>query len=126
INAAGHRLIGDEPEGHGGTDSGPSPYDFLSTALGACTVMTLNMYARHKELPLVSVQVDLKHGKIHAEDCVDCETREGKIDRIEREIRLEGDLSEAQRQRLLEIADRCPVHRTLHGEISIVSKLAGD
>jgi len=72
------------------------------------------------------VQVDLKHGKIHAEDCVDCETREGKIDRIEREIRLEGDLSEAQRQRLLEIADRCPVHRTLHSEISIVSKLAGD
>ena len=126
INAAGHRLIGDEPEGHGGTDSGPSPYDFLSTALGACTVMTLNMYARHKELPLVSVQVDLKHGKIHAEDCVDCETREGKIDRIEREIRLEGDLSEAQRQRLLEIADRCPVHRTLHSEISIVSKLAED
>jgi putative redox protein len=126
INAAGHRLVGDEPEDHGGADSGPSPYEFLSAALGSCTVMTLNMYARHKKLALDSVQVDIKHGKIHATDCGDCETREGKIDQFERIIKLKGDLSEEQRNRLLEIADRCPVHRTLHSEISINSRLVDD
>jgi len=124
INADGHRLMGDEPEKYGGTDSGPSPYDLLSAALASCTVMTLNMYARRKRLPLESVRVDVQHGKIHAEACLDCESDTGKIDRFVRTIRLQGDLTEAQRQRLLEIADRCPVHRSLHGEIDIRSHLA--
>ena len=107
----------------GGTDLGPSPYDLLSAALGSCTVMTMNMYARHKKLALKSVRVDVQHGKVHAEDCEHCESESGKIDRFERLIHLEGDLSDEQRQRLLEIADRCPVHRTLHNEVDIVSKL---
>jgi len=123
INADGHPLLGDEPEEYGGTDSGPSPYDFLSAALASCTVMTLNMYARRKRLPLESVRVDVQHGKIHAKDCTECETESGQIDRFDRLIQLEGALSAEQRERLLEIADRCPVHRTLHGEINILSKL---
>jgi uncharacterized OsmC-like protein/fermentation-respiration switch protein FrsA (DUF1100 family) len=123
INADGHRLQGDEPEKYGGTDSGPSPYDLLSAALASCTVMTLNMYARRKRLPLESVRVDVQHGKIHAEDCLDCESEKGKIDRFVRMIHLQGDLTAEQRQRMLEIADRCPVHRTLHGEIDILSRL---
>jgi putative redox protein len=123
INADGHRLQGDEPEKYGGTDSGPSPYDLLSAALASCTVMTLNMYARRKRLPLESVRVDVQHGKIHAEDCLDCESEKGKIDRFVRMIHLQGDLTAEQRRRMLEIADRCPVHRTLHGEIDILSRL---
>ena len=123
INADGHRLMGDEPEKYGGTDSGPSPYDLLSAALASCTVMTLNMYARRKQLPLESVRVDVQHGKIHAEDCLDCEASSGKIDRFVRTIHLEGELSDEQRQRMLEIADRCPVHRSLHGEIDVSSRL---
>jgi uncharacterized OsmC-like protein/fermentation-respiration switch protein FrsA (DUF1100 family) len=123
INADGHRFNSDEPEAYGGTNTGPSPYDFLSVALGSCTVMTLNMYARRKQLPLQSVRVDVQHGKIHAKDCEDCETESGKVDRFQRLVTLEGDLSDEQRLRLLEIADRCPVHRTLHSEISITSKL---
>jgi len=123
INADGHLLTGDEPETYGGTNKGPSPYDLLSAALASCTVMTLNMYARRKQLPLQSVRVDVQHGKIHAQDCMECETQGGKIDRFQRFVHLEGDLSEEQRKRLLEIADRCPVHRTLHSEVSIVSQL---
>jgi putative redox protein len=123
INADGHRLLGDEPEHYGGTDSGPSPYDLLSAALASCTVMTLNMYARRKRLPLESVRVDVAHGKIHAQDCADCAADSGKIDRFVRLIHLQGDLTAEQRQRLLEIADRCPVHRTLHDEVNIVSRL---
>ncbi len=123
INADGHPLQGDEPEHYGGTDTGPSPYDLLSAALASCTVMTLNMYARRKRLPLANVRVDVQHGKIHAQDCMECESDTGKIDRFERLIHLEGELSPEQRERLLEIADRCPVHRTLHGEINILSKL---
>ena len=123
INADGHRLVGDEPEKYGGTDTGPSPYDLLSAALASCTVMTLNMYARRKRLPLESVRVDVQHGKIHAEDCLDCQSESGKIDRFVRTIHLRGDLSDEQRRRLLEIADRCPVHRSLHGEIDIRSRL---
>lgn len=93
----------------------------LAAALASCTAMTLNMYARHKELPLESVQVSVRHGKIHAQDCAECETQSGKIDRFEREIVLQGDLSEEQRQRRLAIADRCPVHKTLHQEVQVVT-----
>jgi len=125
INADGHLLAGDEPASLGGKDSGPTPYDYLSAALASCTVMTLNMYARHKKIELTSAEVSVRHGKIHARDCEECETREGKIDQFDRIIRLEGDLSDEQRQRLLEIADRCPVHKTLHQEVAIKSSLAG-
>jgi uncharacterized OsmC-like protein len=103
----------------GGMDSGPGPYDLLLAGLGACTSMTLRLYAEHKRLPLERVSVTLTHGKIHAADCEDCETREGKIDRIERAITIEGDLDADQRKRLMEIADKCPVHRTLESEIDI-------
>jgi len=123
VNADGHRMNSDEPEQYGGTDAGPSPYDLLSAALASCTVMTLNMYGRRKRLPLQSVRVDVQHGKVHAKDCLDCEGSSGQIDRFVRTIHLEGELDEQQRQRMLEIASRCPVHRTLHGEIRIDSKL---
>jgi putative redox protein len=123
IQAGGHALRGDEPVEQGGSGSGLSPYDYLSAALGSCTVMTLNMYARRKQWPLTSVQVRVRHGKIHAQDCADCETRVGMIDRFEREITLNGTLDDAQRQRLMEIADRCPVHQTLVSQIKIISTL---
>lgn len=111
VYAGRHRLRADEPESLGGTDTGPSPYDLLLAALGACTAMTVRLYADQKKLPLERVSVDLAHAKIHAADCADCETREGKIDRIERSITVEGPLDEAQRAKLLEIANKCPVHR---------------
>lgn len=119
-----HRLIADEPVNVGGLDSGPGPYDLLLAGLGACTSMTLRLYAEHKKLPLERVTVRLTHNKIHAADCEDCETKEGRIDRIERSIAIEGALDADQRQRLLEIADKCPVHRTLESEISIRTRLA--
>ncbi len=120
-----HRLAADEPVEGGGSDLGPNPYDLLLAALGACTSMTLRLYAEHKRWPLERTTVRLSHQKIHAADCADCETREGKIDLIEREIELAGSLDAAQRQRLLEIAEKCPVHRTLHSEIKIASRLKG-
>jgi uncharacterized OsmC-like protein len=123
IAAGNHRLRADEPVAVGGTDTGPTPYDLLLAALGACTGMTLRLYADRKGLPLTGVRVRLRHDRIHAADCVACETKEGKISRIEREIELYGPLTPEQRRRLLEIADRCPVHRTLTSEISIVSRL---
>jgi putative redox protein len=123
IVAGDHRLLADEPIAVGGSDTGPTPYDYLLAALGACTSMTLRMYADRKELPLDAVVVRLKHQKIHAEDCQQCETKSGRIDSIDREIELEGPLDREQRQKLLEIADRCPVHRTLHSEIIVKSKL---
>jgi len=101
---------------------GPSPYDLLLAALGSCTSMTISLYARARKLPLKSVSINLRHLKIHAADCRDCETREGKIDRIEREIHFEGTLNEEQRKKLLEIADKCPVHRTLKSEIDIQTR----
>jgi putative redox protein len=114
-----HRLHADEPREAGGSDTGPDPYELLLASLGACTSMTLRMYAERKQWPLHGVQVRLNHSQIHAKDCAECETRHGLLDRIEREISLVGDLSEDQRQRLLEIADRCPVHRTLTSKIKI-------
>jgi uncharacterized OsmC-like protein/alpha/beta superfamily hydrolase len=121
----GHRLIADEPVEIGGTNKGPSPYEYLLTALGACTSITLRMYADRKNWPLESVAVRLKHEKIHAQDCRDCETKVGKVDRIERVLELAGPLEDEQRQRLLEIADKCPVHRTLHSEINVTTRLDG-
>ena len=123
IVAHRHRLTADEPQEMGGTDAGPTPYDLLLAGLGACTSMTLRLYADHKKLPLESVRVTLRHAKIHAVDCARCETETGKIDRIEREIEVIGPLTEEQRLRLLEIADKCPVHRTLESEIEVVSRL---
>jgi putative redox protein len=119
-----HRYLADEPVSVGGNGSGPSPYEYLLAGLGACTSMTIRLYADLKKIPLERVSVLLKHDKIHAVDCEECETKEGKIDRIDREIRLEGELSAEQRARLFEIADKCPVHRTLHSEISIKTRAA--
>jgi putative redox protein len=118
-----HRLIADEPTSAGGDDSGPSPYDLLTAALGACTAMTVRMYADSKKLPLERVRVNLRHEKIHASDCSECEAREGRIDRIERVIELEGPLDGAARAKLLEIANKCPVHRTLHSEVFVPTRL---
>ena len=120
-----HVIRADEPVAAGGLDTGLSPYDLLCAALGACTAITLRLYADLKGIPLERVSVELKHEKIHATDCAECETREGKIDRIDRLISLEGTLDPAQRQKLLEIANKCPVHRTLHSEVVIPTRLSG-
>lgn len=117
-----HRLTADEPIEFGGKDTGPGPYDLLLASLGSCTSMTISLYARTKKWPLESVTINLRHSKIHATDCRDCETKEGRIDRIEREIHLVGKLDAEQRKRLLEIADKCPVHRTLKSEIDIQTR----
>jgi uncharacterized OsmC-like protein len=122
IVAGSHRLKGDEPLAEGGTDTGPSPYDLLLAALGSCTSMTVAMYARRKGWPLEHVTVHLRHRKIHAEDCAECETRVGILDQIERDIRFTGSLTTEQRAKLMEIADKCPVHRTLKSEIDIKSR----
>ena len=114
-----HHLSADEPVPAGGNDTGPSPYEFLLASLGACTAMTLRLYADQKGLPLDRVSVRLTHAKIHATDCAECETKEGMLDRIERIISFDGTLTDAQRTRLLEIADKCPVHRTLTSEVDI-------
>lgn len=126
IRAGAHSLTADEPKSAGGDDRGANPYELLLAALGACTSMTLRMYAEMKKLPLDRVHVRLSHRKVHAADCADCETREGKVDEIVREIRLDGDLTDEQRKRLLEIANRCPVARTLASEIKVRSKLAAE
>jgi putative redox protein len=122
VVSGNHRWHVDEPAPFG-TDTGPSPYELLLASLGACTSMTLRLYAQRKGLDLRRVTVRLRHFRIHAEDCLNCETKMGFLDRIDREIELTGDLDEAQRARLLEIAERCPVHRTLKSEISIQTSL---
>lgn len=119
ITSGAHTLRSDEPEAMGGTDTGPTPYDLLLAGLGACTSMTVRMYADRKGWPLSKVAVTLRHSHIHAEDCRTCETRAGRLDHIEREISLEGDLDEDQRTKLMEIAVKCPVHRTLRSETLI-------
>jgi len=124
IVAAGHRLVADEPASYGGTNLGPSPYDLLAAALASCTTMTLQVYARHKKLDLKLAEARVTHEKRHAKDCEDCETKEGRIDEFRRELVLEGDLDDKTRARLVEMADRCPVHRTLDGEIRVRTRLA--
>lgn len=124
VNVRGHHILAaDEPESYGGDDTGPGPYEYLLAGLGACTSMTIRMYADRKGLPLEHVSVALRHGKAHAEDCMDCETRQGMLDRIDREITLEGALDDDARAKLLEIADKCPVHRTLRSEVWITTTL---
>ena len=125
VTANAHALVADEPVSAGGTDAGPTPYDYLLVALGACTAMTLRMYADRKGWPLESVTIRLSHQKVHARDCAECETRDGKIDHIRLELKLAGPLEEPQRRRLLEIAERCPVHRTLESEVMMETSLAG-
>jgi len=122
VTVGPHRLIADEPSTAGGDDTGPGPYDYLLAALGACTSMTLRLYADRKALPLDRVAVTLRHNRIHAEDCAECETKTGMVDQIEREIAMEGALDPEQRGRLMDIADKCPVHRTLTSEIRIVTR----
>ena len=122
ILAGRHRIAADEPRSAGGTDTGAAPYELLLAALGACTSMTMGMYARRKAWPLEEVTVHLRHSKIHAADCADCETQGGFLDRIERDIHLEGPLTAEQRSRLLEIAEKCPVHRILTSGIKIKTR----
>jgi ribose 5-phosphate isomerase B len=123
IRAGSHLLHSDEPVAAGGTDTGPTPYGLLLAALGACTSMTIALYARRKAWPLASVTVWLRHSRIYASDCVDCETKEGMLDCIERDIRFSGSLTSEQRDRLLAIANKCPLHRTLTSEIDIRSRV---
>jgi len=123
IHVRQHQLASDEPVSSGGTDTGPTPYDLLLSALGSCTSMTIGLYARRKGWAVAGIEVRLRHSKIYAADCAECETREGHIDRIERDIVLTGDLSDEQRTKLLEIANKCPVHRTLKSEIDIRTRL---
>jgi uncharacterized OsmC-like protein/alpha-beta hydrolase superfamily lysophospholipase len=124
VTAGPHHLLADEPVAAGGEDTGPGPYDFVLAGLGACTSMTVRMYADRKSLPLERITVTLKHSKIYAEDCAECETKAGMLDQIERIIAIEGALDAAQRAKLMEIADKCPVHRTLTSEIHIVTSAA--
>ena len=124
--AAGHHLLSDEPVEVGGTGTGPSPYDYLAAALGTCTSMTLQVYAERKGWPLEEAVVHLHHDKVHAEDCAHCESEAGKVDRLERHIEVHGPLGSEQKARLLEIANRCPVHRTLTTEIDVQTRLVED
>ena len=123
ISVGPHELRADEPTAAGGTDTGPTPYDLLCAALGSCTSMTIAYFARREKMPLESVTVQVRHSKIHAADCTSCDTKEGRIDRLECVIELTGLLTEPQRLELLGIANRCPVHRTLTSEIDIRTSL---
>jgi putative redox protein len=122
VRAGAHRLIADEPRDAGGMDSGPTPYDFLAIGLGACTSMTIRLYADRKQIPLDHVEVLVTHEKRHAEDCIDCEKDGARIDYFDRTLRISGKLTDEQRASLIAIADRCPVHRTLEAGARIVTK----
>ena len=119
ILAGKHNLVADEPLSVGGSDAGPGPYDYLLAALGSCTAMTVGLYARRKQFPLDDITVSLWHSRIYAEDCEECETKEGKLDRIELRLEFTGSLTPEQKAKLMEIAGKCPVHRTLTSEINI-------
>ncbi|MFP2927050.1 OsmC family protein, partial [Pyxidicoccus sp. 3LG] len=119
IRVGRHRLRADEPLRVGGDDSGPTPYGLLLAALGACTAMTLRMYAARKGWPLEHVHVHLSHDKVHAKDCAECETKVGKVDQLRRSVRVQGPLTPEQREKLLAMADRCPVHQTLESEVDV-------
>ncbi|MDX1443645.1 MAG: bifunctional alpha/beta hydrolase/OsmC family protein [Gammaproteobacteria bacterium] len=123
VTAGRFSLVADEPRKLGGAEHGPSPYGFLSVALATCTAMTVQMYARHKKLSLENVRVEVTHDKVHARDCENCETKEGKVDQFTRRLTVSGDLDDEARERLVEIADRCPVHRSLNSEVDIVTTL---
>jgi uncharacterized OsmC-like protein len=114
-----HHLQADEPATYGGSDAAPGPYDYLLIGLGVCTSMTVGLYARKKQIPLEDIKVSLRHSRIHAKDCEECETKEGMLDRIDVAIELTGALTPEQRAKLMEIAAKCPVHRTLKAEIDI-------
>ena len=118
-----HHLRADEPVAYGGTDAAPGPYEYLLTALGVCTSMTIGLYARKKQMPLENITVSLRHSRIHAKDCEECETKEGMLDRIDLDVELTGSLTADQHSRLMAVAAKCPVHRTLKSEIDI--KLQG-
>jgi putative redox protein len=124
IAAGRHQLRSDEPASAGGTDRGPTPYDLLLAALGSCTSMTVGMYARRKQWPLTRVTVHLSHSRVHARDCAVCEHEQAMLTVINREVAFEGTLSDEQRARLLAIANRCPVHRTLESTIEVRTTLA--
>jgi putative redox protein len=119
VAAGSHRLQADEPAGYGGGDAAPGPYDYLLIALGVCTSMTIGLYARRKKMPLENITVSLRHSRIHARDCEECETKEGMLDRIDADVQLTGSLTPEQNSKLMEIAGKCPVHRTLRSEIDI-------
>src|SRR5215468_3244099 len=125
VIAGSHHLVADEPVSAGGGDAGPDPYDYLLAALGVCTSMTIGFYARRNRLPLEHITVSLSHSRIYAADCEECETKEGMLDRIDVEVELTGALSAEQHAKLMEVASRCPVHRTLTSEINIRLRAAG-
>lgn len=119
VSVGKHHLVADEPVNAGGNDAGPDPYDYLLTSLGVCTSMTVGFYARRKQLPLEKITVLLWHSRIHAKDCEECQTKEGMLDRIDVEVELTGSLTAEQHAKLMDIAAKCPVHRTLTSEINI-------
>ena len=124
VVSGAHHLRADEPASAGGDNAGPGPYDYLLAGLGACTSMTVGLYARRKQIPLENITVSLRHSRIHAEDCAECDTKEGMLDRIEVDVELTGSLTPEQRAKLMEIAGKCPVHRTLKSEIDIKVRAA--